>query len=1832
MKNVFTILSIALAGITLSGFGQSYQYDAAGRLTSVVYSGGKAVRYDYTNRDNLSSITPFFAPDAPRAVLVVRLSNFEAQVSWEHSGDAQGFQVEKRVAGAVDWVPVRESDFAAEARSANVELTSGEMASYRVIAAGTPPITSAPSASAQLVSPNGLMVTTLLDENDHALNRGEGDSLRELIELAVPGDVIRFAIEESSGGLFGDQINLNGTELVIDKDLTIDASSHRRGIVLSAGELSRIFRITDGATVTLKGLMLYRGSASNGGALINEGGTVHLLECNLIKNTASARGGAIFNALGTVEVVQGNFDINRAAEGAAIANNPTCELRVRFSAFSEGEAEQGGGIFNDRGTVEIRTSIFVENYGSVTGGGIYNEAGMMLIENCTVFGNASGESLGAGITNSFQAGLITNLTLRHCTIAENIGGGVFSDAGAVLQLDNTILANNIDLNNSPSDLFGDYTAIGANLVRTHTGSRLGGPAPLTVDPLLEPLAYYGWGTATMPPLVGSPVIDAGVVTANTPSTDQSAAFRPKGTAPDIGSVESTLSADTDLLWMTTTAGTLSPTFRSIGLEYMATVPGTVTTAAVRPAGSQSGQTIEVRINGGSFSTVASKAASNAFDLVTGENTIEVRVTAQNGVANKSYTLDVVRGAPVESNASLASLTTSSGTFSPVFDPDQHFYNTVVSDSTTSTTVTATPATNGAGLAVRSNLGPYTPLIAGTASAPLPLNVGANAIDIRVTAKDGTTTSTTTVVVTREPASVANAYLAGLSTSAGTLSPTFSRGMSVYRVTTSDEVTSATVTATAAQTGATLQLRANGGSASALTSGAASSAIALNAGENVFEVEVTAQDGTTTNPYILIINRVIDGLAAASGIGNNASMNASISADCLFVAFSSRATNLVAGDTNNKEDVFVYDRMGGTIERVSVNNSGVQGNFDSTRPSISADGRFVAFQSEANNLVPNDTNGDIDRSAGKDIFVYDRNGSGTIERISLTDSGSESNQASEAPSISGDGRYVAFVSGANNLVSINLTGEVNVYIHDREETDPAKAIKGFLVPFGNYAANLNSLNPAMSSDGSTVAFEFSVDKSVDSTPGYQYRDICLYDRVSGVVRRITGTEIGLDADQTDSRAPSISADGRYTVFQSNLENLDFYDTNNAVDVFVYDRADGSIRRVSSNGAEGGETSKESTNPSISGDGRYVAFESQASNLVESDTNGSTDIFLKDLHTGAMTLISANESGAQGNADSFLPSVSSDGRCVAFQSNATNLRSNDTNGKSDLFVAYTEKLDPSSVADLVTLTTNLEAVRTDGGSYESQIEPEVKVALLKPIVADPWASVGTRVNSGDFVPLPSDGVATLKLEEGDNTIEIKVTAADGSTARITVLNLTRILPSTNANLVSLVPSAGSLSPALGANTTFYSVVVPNTTTSMTVRPTAEDEKALVSVEGVAVVSGVASSAIPLNVGSNSIITQVVAEDGVTTRIYALAVTREFKATDLYDLSPSFGFIDPAFAPGTKAYTMNVPFFVSELGFTPMVAVDGSTVTINGVAVGSGSPSAPVSLEVGENTISAIVTASGGGSSETYTISINRAEEVSSGTSSRLANLSVRTTLAEAQNLIVGFVMQGGEKDVLVRAAGPALNDFGLSGLPDPRLELYNGATLISENEDWEAELSVTFSALGAFAFAADSLDAALMQSLSGPHTVHAKGVGTGTVLVEAYDAGDGTELRLVNLSARNLVGTGDNVLIAGFVISGTGTKTVVIRGIGPRLGDFGVPGVLEDPTIELFDSANNTIAANDDWDASLTSTFAELGAFDLVAGSADSALIVTLEAGALYTVVLSGVDGGTGEALVEVYEVE
>lgn len=270
-------------------------------------------------------------------------------------------------------------------------------------------------------------------------------------------------------------------------------------------------------------------------------------------------------------------------------------------------------------------------------------------------------------------------------------------------------------------------------------------------------------------------------------------------------------------------------------------------------------------------------------------------------------------------------------------------------------------------------------------------------------------------------------------------------------------------------------------------------------------------------------------------------------------------------------------------------------------------------------------------------------------------------------------------------------------------------------------------------------------------------------------------------------------------------------------------------------------------------------------------------------------------------------------------------------------------------------------------------------------------------------------------------------------------------------------------------------------------------------------------------------------------------------------------------------------------------------------------------------------------------------------RLTNLSVRTTAGtEDQVLTVGFVLAGTpDKELLLRAIGPTLTEFGVTGvLADPRLQLYANTTLLSVNDNWASDtlpvaaggntaaaMTGVFVAAGAFGLRADSLDAALLRTLpSGGYTAQISGAsGTGIALAELYDPTPAGGARLVNVSARAQVGTGGGILIAGFAISGNAPKRVLIRAVGPALGAFGVGGTLANPRLDLYRGAT-LIQGNDDWGgtSALSAAFAQVGAFGFpTATSRDAALLVELAPGS-YTAQVSGVGSTTGVALVEVYE--
>lgn len=387
-------------------------------------------------------------------------------------------------------------------------------------------------------------------------------------------------------------------------------------------------------------------------------------------------------------------------------------------------------------------------------------------------------------------------------------------------------------------------------------------------------------------------------------------------------------------------------------------------------------------------------------------------------------------------------------------------------------------------------------------------------------------------------------------------------------------------------------------------------------------------------------------------GNGPSTGSSTSSNGRYVAFESTATNLVASDTNAVSDIFSHDRQTGATVRVSVDSSGTQGNGASTGASISASGRFVAFHSLATNLVASDTNGYMD------IFVHDLLNS-TTTRVSVSSAGAQATNFSANPSLSADGDCVVFHSIAGNLVASDSNGTQDIFVHVVSTGVTTR------VSVDSSGAQTTSISgdPTISADGNCIAF-MSYDSSLVTGDTNGVEDIFVHDRTTAVTSRVSVDSSGGEANGASGKG-AISGDGQSVSFQSSATNLVASDSNGTQDIFVHDRSTAATTRVSvdSSGTQGNGTSSQ---PSLSVDGRYVVFNSTATNLIASDTNAVKDSFLHDRLSGATSRVSVDSSGTEANGLSLSAMNSYYGSEISFSSDATNLVASDSNGVQDVFV--------------------------------------------------------------------------------------------------------------------------------------------------------------------------------------------------------------------------------------------------------------------------------------------------------------------------------------------------------------------------------------------------------------------------------------------------------------------------------------------------------------------------------------------------------------------------------------
>ena len=384
-----------------------------------------------------------------------------------------------------------------------------------------------------------------------------------------------------------------------------------------------------------------------------------------------------------------------------------------------------------------------------------------------------------------------------------------------------------------------------------------------------------------------------------------------------------------------------------------------------------------------------------------------------------------------------------------------------------------------------------------------------------------------------------------------------------------------------------------------------------------------------------------------------SRNASVSDDGRYVAFHSQALDLVAQPKCREDEIctYVHDRQTRETVMASVTPSGGAPNDSAAYPSISGDGRYVAYQSQANNLVADD------RGRHTDVFVYDRQ-TGVTELISRNPEGEPANRASGEPVLSSDGRFVLYNSAASDLVPGDRKWGSDIYRTDRVT---GETIVVSLTPRGKRPHG-DSTPDAMSADGRIAVYR-SIADDIAPRDDNDTWDLFAYDTETGETEVVSRAVDGGTSDGNAGGA-SISDDGRFITFGSDGSDIVPPDLGGHSDVFLLDRVAGEITRVSV-GADGAPANGPSVKPTTSADGTEIAFGSLATDLGAGGVDDVSDVFVIDLVAGTIEIVTRGRGGSPPDNYSTYPFLSGDGSVVAWESEATNLVRGDRNGSNDVF---------------------------------------------------------------------------------------------------------------------------------------------------------------------------------------------------------------------------------------------------------------------------------------------------------------------------------------------------------------------------------------------------------------------------------------------------------------------------------------------------------------------------------------------------------------------------------------
>ena len=978
------------------------------------------------------------------------------------------------------------------------------------------------------------------------------------------------------------------------------------------------------------------------------------------------------------------------------------------------------------------------------------------------------------------------------------------------------------------------------------------------------------------------------------------------------------SSDATLSSLSLSSGSLSPGFNLTTTSYTASIANSVSSITVTPMLSNAFATVKINSE-----EVISGSASQAILMNTGSNTVTVAVTAQDGTIN-TYLVTVTRAQ--SSDATLASLSLSSGSLSPNFASATTSYTASIDNTVNS--IFVTPILNETHAIVKVN-GITT--ASGNPSAPISMSVGANTVTIIVTAEDS---STNTYILTVTRSQSADATLSALSLSSGSLNPSFSAGNSAYTVSLANTANSITVTPLVNEATATVTV--NG---IAVPAGSASAAISMNVGVNAITIVVTAQNGTTKT-YDLTLTRAQSADATLSSL--------SLSNSSLIQTFSPSTTAYNASIDFTVASITVTPTVHEANATISVN--GV-----STTSGNASQALSMNLGANAVTIIVTAQDGSIETY----VITVTRGPSSdaTLSNLSLS-SGSLSPSFSTSTT-----SYTASIANTMNAITVTPTvNEPNATVTvNGVTTTSAHASSSFNMNIG-----INTLTVVVTAqDGSTNTYTVAVTRPESSdanlaslvlssgslSPSFAADTTSYSVSVANAVTSITVTPTVNEANAT------VAVAGISTTSGNASSAISLSVGQNQVTVLVTAQ-DGSTktytlqitRAASSNANLASLTiSSGSLSPSFAFD--TLVYTTSIDSTVSSVTITPT----VDDANATVTVNSA--STTSGNASSALT--------VNFGSNTAIITVTAQNGSTKNYIITIERgLSADATLSALSLSSGSlnPSFAASTASYTSSIANTVTSITLTPTVNESYASVrvsGTNVTSGNA----SQAIA---MNVGQNTVTVVVTAQNGSTNTYT-FTITRA-ESADATLSSLSLTSGSLSPSFNASTASYTASIANTVTSITLTPTVNEPNATVKVNGTNTISGNASQAITMSVGSNTVTVVVTAQNG-TTGTYTVTITRaQSSDATLSSLLLSSGSLSPSFSASTTSYTSSIANTVTSITVTPIVNEANATVTVSGISTTSGNASSGITMNIGSNTVTIVVTAQNG-ATNTYTVTVTR-----------------------------------------------------------------------------------------------------------------------------------------------------------------------------------------------------------------------------------------------------------------------